>query len=593
MNPITRLAVLALLAPLAACATTSAEQAGLKPGLSVSAEPLEPLVPETGPEGQAPSLAGLYLSGKAALAEGRSDQAAAFFSRATDLLPETDRGFIKEQAFSASVLAGDIDKAVTLAPAATEGNTLNVRLGKLVTAVDAMARDDGQTAWEILKGDDIGAPFRNLALLLRPWAAAAAGDSEAALTRPQMRNTDRFTQAFAQLNHALLAERAGKTDEAERTFKSLSRDSNGVSLFNLAYGAFLERQGRQGDAIALYDELLAERAGDRGAMLARARASSRKPAPPMLTLNEGAAQTLMAAATQALTQRSSDNAITYLRLALRLDPARTDAQLLVADHLERSGDLLAARAILTGVPESSTDYLGARARLALSYEAAEDNAKALEIARETVRKAPSDVDAQVLLADLLSSGKSYDEAAKVLTKVIAARGARPEWRLFFTRAIAQQQAGRWSEAEKDLLRALEIQPDQPDVLNYLGYSWADRGERLPEALKMLQKASTAKPNQGAIIDSLGWVHYKMGDYAKSVELLEKAAELSPADVEVNDHLGDAYAKMGRDLEAQYQWQRVLTLQPDDKLRAAVEAKLAAASATPLVAAVPGTTRETP
>jgi len=593
MTPAARLALLVLLVPLAACAASAANEAGLKPGVTAQAEAEEPLVPETGSDGLEPSLAGLFLSGKAALAEGRSDQAAAFFARATDLVSETGRPFLKEQAFSASVLAGDIDKAVALAPSATEGNTLNVRLGLLVRAVDAMARDDGAASWALLKGDEIGTPFRSLALLMRPWAAAAAGDIEAATTRPQVRNSDRFTQAFAQFNYALLTEREGRLDESERTYKFLSGDTNEVSLFSLAYGAFLERQGRQADAIAVYDGLLAERAQDRNAAMAKARALAKKPGPPLPTIKEGAAQTLLAAATLALAQNGSDNAITYLRLALKLDPKRTDAQLLVADYLEDKGDLDASRAILTQVPETSADWMGARTRLALSYEAVEDHAKALELARETIKKAPGDVDAQIVLADLLSSAKSYDEAIKVLNRVISAKGDKAEWRLFYSRAVAQQQAGRWSEAEKDLIHALEVQPDQPDVMNYLGYSWADRGENLPEALKMLQKASTAKPNQGAIIDSLGWVHYRMGEYPKAVEYLEKAAELSPADIEVNDHLGDAYAKIGRTLEAEFQWRRVLTLRPDEKQKAAIEAKLAAVIATPRVATAPEATRETP
>jgi len=187
----------------------------------------------------------------------------------------------------------------------------------------------------------------------------------------------------------------------------------------------------------------------------------------------------------------------------------------------------------------------------------------------------------------LRTAKDYDGAVKVLTRVISARGHAPDWRLLYSRAVAYEQAGRWRDAEKDLIKALEIEPDQPDVLNYLGYSWADRGEHLDQAIEMLQKAVRAQPNSGAIIDSLGWAYFRKGDIPQAVELLERAAELSPSDPDINDHLGDAYAKTsGRRLEAVFQWERVLTLEADDTLKAEVRAKLAREQTPPKIAVAP-------
>jgi Flp pilus assembly protein TadD len=141
------------------------------------------------------------------------------------------------------------------------------------------------------------------------------------------------------------------------------------------------------------------------------------------------------------------------------------------------------------------------------------------------------------------------------------------------RGVALQQADRWPEAEADMEKALTLAPNEPEVLNFLGYSWVDRGERLPEAKSMIERAVAAKPEDGAIIDSLGWVYYRLGDYHKAVTQLEHAAELEAADPDINNHLGDAYWQVGRKTEARFQWERVLTLSPDAKLRAQVEAKL--------------------
>ena len=273
--------------------------------------------------------------------------------------------------------------------------------------------------------------------------------------------------------------------------------------------------------------------------------------------------------------RQQENSFVYLRLALRLDPGRNDAWVLLGDFLQQAGDKAAARQAFLRVPAQAPEYLASRLRLAASYEAEEDIPGALKIARETVQNAPDDAEAQTLLANLLVSAKDYDGSVKVLDKLITANAAsatRPNWRLNYFRAMAYERAGRWPEAESDLQKALALAPNQPEILNYLGYSWADRGEHLPEALQMLIKAYNANPNSGAIIDSLGWAYYRMGQYDRAVQQLERAVVLDASDPDVNNHLGDAYWRLDRKLEARFQWQRVLSLAPDDKTRAEVEAK---------------------
>jgi Flp pilus assembly protein TadD len=143
----------------------------------------------------------------------------------------------------------------------------------------------------------------------------------------------------------------------------------------------------------------------------------------------------------------------------------------------------------------------------------------------------------------------------------------------YLRAVALEQAGRWPEAERDLQAALKVNPDEPELLNFLGYSWIDRNERLAEALAMVEKAVAARPQSGAMLDSLGWAYFRLGDYKAAVEKLEAAVELEPGDPDVNGHLGDAYWKVGRFIEARFQWRRVLSLEPTDKQKVESEEKL--------------------
>jgi Flp pilus assembly protein TadD len=164
----------------------------------------------------------------------------------------------------------------------------------------------------------------------------------------------------------------------------------------------------------------------------------------------------------------------------------------------------------------------------------------------------------------------YGDAEPIYSDLIA--GDAQNWRLFFARGAAREHLGRWPEAEADLRHALDLQPEQPDVMNYLGYSWVDRGEHLQEAMQMIRRAVELRPDSGAIVDSLGWAYFRMGDYDQAIEHLERAVALMPADATLNDHLGDAYWRAGRRIEARFQWQRALSYEPAD--RAAIEAKLA-------------------
>jgi Flp pilus assembly protein TadD len=183
-------------------------------------------------------------------------------------------------------------------------------------------------------------------------------------------------------------------------------------------------------------------------------------------------------------------------------------------------------------------------------------------------------DALLTYADLLRANERFAESDSTITRVIAMDGDKADWRLFYMRGIARDRAGDWTGAEADLQKALAAQPDEPELLNYLGYAWIDRGQNLGVALEMVQRAVSANPRNGAMIDSLGWAYFRMGDYRNAVDFLERAVTLEPADPDINDHLGDAYWMVGRQIEARFQWTRVLQLNPEPAMKARAEAKLA-------------------
>jgi tetratricopeptide (TPR) repeat protein len=195
--------------------------------------------------------------------------------------------------------------------------------------------------------------------------------------------------------------------------------------------------------------------------------------------------------------------------------------------------------------------------------------------RALAAQRPHDVDAWTALGDLLRSGDHYAEAVTAYDKAIAAtpENDRGLVSLYYARGISLERSGRWDDAEKDFRQALKINPERADVLNYLGYSWVDKGEHLDEAVAMLEKARALRPLDGFIADSVGWAYYKLGRYQDAERALEQAVDLAPGAADVNDHLGDAYWRVGRKTDARFQWNHALALQPDVKQKPEIEHKL--------------------
>jgi Flp pilus assembly protein TadD len=189
---------------------------------------------------------------------------------------------------------------------------------------------------------------------------------------------------------------------------------------------------------------------------------------------------------------------------------------------------------------------------------------------------PTRAEAAISLGDVLRGRKRFLEAAEAYDIAIARSNPSEQrnWTLYYSRGIALERANLWQRAEADFLKALELSPEQPHVLNYLGYSWVEHGVNLDRARKMLERAVELRPNDGYIVDSLGWVLFRTGDFKGATERLEHAVELRPQDATINDHLGDAYWKVGRHTEARFQWSRALSLDPEPELVDSIKTKIA-------------------
>jgi tetratricopeptide (TPR) repeat protein len=374
---------------------------------------------------------------------------------------------------------------------------------------------------------------------------------------------------------ALLSDFVGQTEMAETSYRSTINEGASPRVID-AYGRFLERNGRTADATAFYSKFSADagikQIAARG--LARLKAGT-KPDALVSTPGEGAAEALFGIASALTDQNSVDVSILYLRLALYLRPGLDLGAVLLADRLEGLQKYEDAIIVYRGVEKSSPYYRLSGVEIALDEARLGKNDAAIADLKLLTAADPDDIEGWTALGDTYRSTERFAEAAAAYDHAITL--LKPEsardWPIYFARAVSEEGAKNWSAAEVDLKKALQLAPDEPAVLNYLGYSYVDQNRNIQEALAMLEKAHTLKPSDGYIADSVGWAYFKLGRYADAAKALENAVELVPGDPTINDHLGDAYWRVGRKLDARFQWSHALAFGPDDTQKSLIETKL--------------------
>ena len=523
----------------------------------------------------APGGLGGFLAGRFAQAQGDTGAAADLFLTAARADPETIE--LTQRAFALLLAEGRHDEAAPLADrllAIDDESPLPL----LLPGERAPAAGQGATAAAHLEHMPRKGLTAFAAPLLLAWAQAMAGDTESALATLEPKGDTRVFAPIYDFHLGLVADLAGRADLAERHLKAAVEAQPTLRVVQ-ALGAFYQRAGRLDEARALYarhqGDTLDHVLFDADATLARGRAAPR----PVANATEGLAEALLETASLARQGNATDIALLFGRFALALRPDFPLAQLLLADLLTRNQRLADANAVY-GAMERGPAGDFARLRLALNLDAMGDTAGAVA---ELSRLAAADstaVEPLVAWGDLLRRHKRFAEAVPVYRDAIARARAAAQpppaarlWPLHFGLGIVLERARQWPEAEAELREALRLHPDQPDVLNYLGYTWIDRGENLVEGRTLLERAVQARPNDGAIVDSLGWALYKLGDVAGAVRHLERAVELNPHESVINEHLGDALWRAGRVIEARFQWQRALSLDPEPDQIEALKAKI--------------------
>jgi Flp pilus assembly protein TadD len=328
---------------------------------------------------------------------------------------------------------------------------------------------------------------------------------------------------------------------------------------------FEARQGDLVEAKRLYDDF--ERSSPRNPLIKAGRQEIEKGAetPRLIaSAKQGAAEALFGLAASSGREGEDFAAVLYLRLALYLDPENAVTAVTLGEVYERAKGYEQAIAAYRTVPASSPLRQSSDLQIGLDLVAQEKYDDAIAHLRKMVESHPEDIEAYAALGDGLRASKKFAEAAEAYGKAIDLSGppTKTSWLLYYDRGICLERAKQWPRAEADLKQALTLSPDQPLVLNYLGYSWVDQGLNIDEAFAMLRRAVDLRPKDGYIVDSLGWAFYRMARYDDAVRTLEKAIELKPNDPTINDHLGDAYWHVGRKLEATFQWAHARDMQPE-------------------------------
>ncbi|MDR3475331.1 MAG: tetratricopeptide repeat protein [Devosia sp.] len=553
-----------------------------------------PAVASTTVSTHAPSGYGNYLAGQEALRNLATGDAARYFHDATAV--EWGNPTVVTHAFLAYLTNGDIDHAVELA-----NHLLELRpdftLAKLVVATSDL-KDRRYRAVEKLLDNAPADDFAGIgANILKAWAMVGEDrrdDAFAALDKIGNSGLDDFLV----FHRALMADVTGDSTDAINFAGKAYQASPTASRMVDAYARMLGNAGRFDDAIAVIDKFNAQSLGDPVIdALRKTLAAHQRPGLFSPNVQSGAAKMFHGIAVALARDGSNDLAIGLLQLGAYLDPHDDVIPLLIGQLLDNAAQHAAANRYYTNIPQTSPMRLVASVRIAQNFDAMGNRPEALRELGDIVAANPTDLDAMTVYAELLRVDKQYDQAAQIYTKAIDGQpaGVRPgEWVLYYERGIAYERSGKWDKAQPDFLKALNLNPDQPQVLNYLGYTWVDKGENLDQALAMIQKAVKATPTDGFIVDSLGWAFFRLGRIDDAVSTLEQAVQLKPNDPQINDHLGDAYWKAGRKLEAHFQWNVAASLDPDDTLKAALIKKQAnglEGSATALTAtpAVPTTT----
>ncbi len=510
------------------------------------------------------SLLGSYLAANFAKIENDVPKAAAFYRDALDLDPSSE--VLLEQAFQTEASEANWQRAVPLAKELIAKDPTH-RMAHLVLGLDRFkARDYAEADKEFAAASDglIGELTSSLA---RSWTALAAGDSAKALSLLKKPKQAEGAQFYLNYHEALIADVAGKKKESGAAYERSFRQNSRMLRTALAYARHAAHDGNDKLARTILDGLT-DRTQEDPHPLVRAlgdEIDAGKSVPLMIkTPEEGMAEVFYGLGELLANEGGVGMGILYLQMALYLQPDHAFALVSLANAYESAHRYDDAINAYERVPADTPLQSEIEIRKAFDLNSLDRVDEAKTILDNLIARNPKDLKALDALGSIMRVRKRYAEAVDYYTRALelVKTPAKRHWSLFYSRGTCYERLKNWPPAEADLKKALKLYPDQPMVLNYLGYSWVDQNHHLKEGMSLIEKAVALKPDDGYIVDSLGWAHFKLGNYKEAVRFLERAVELKPEDPVLNDHLGDALWRVGREREARFQWDQALTLEPE-------------------------------
>lgn len=516
-----------------------------------------------------------YLTGRIAQNAGAWDVATANLGAA--LRQDPDNPALMRRTFLLSLGEGRQEEALALARRMTQSEQGGSFVAHALLVADALRAGRLAEATERvgkLPADGM-APY--IGPLLQAWIAVAQGDSDKAIKALDPLSAHDGFQAIRTQQLAMIEDLRGNRDAAFRHFAEAANQGTPLRL-TLLIGNFQERAGAKDAARKLYTSFLSANPGNMPVEEALARLDRPGPTPRLVdNAAAGLAEALFSLASALHHEGALEMALLYGRVSLLLNSNQPLARILVGDILSaRDRDETALTEYRTiGVTASPAMQWMARLRQVEVLRELKRGEEATALLEKMAAERPERTDALLRLGDMHRIAKHNDAALAAYDKALArVKSPGPgDWALHYARAMALDAKGDWPGAEAGLKQALALQPDQPSVLNYLGYSYIDRGIRMEEGKALIEKALAARPHDGFITDSLGWAQFKLGKMEAAVDLLEKALELEPSDPSINDHLGDAYWAVGRRDEARFQWTRAAQQADNEGLRKSAQAKL--------------------
>jgi tetratricopeptide (TPR) repeat protein len=540
--------------------------------LAAAASVAAPAVPVA-----AQGIAGAYLAARQAGFDNNYREAARYFAEA--IAADPGNPGLLESGIRANIGAGDMDAAIAIARR-FDRTGFESSYAALATLAGQFKDERYEDVLEDIAAGNRIAPMVDG--LLAAWAEFGLGRMSAALDRFDEVAETQGGGLIAYYNKALALARVGDLEGADeilsgRAHGSLQLDRRGV----MAHVQILSQLERNEDALAVLEERfgLANLDASVVEMRARLEAGETLTFTTLPDAQAGVAEVFYVVAGALSGDTSAGTTLLYSRAAEYLRPDHIEAILFSASMLEQQEQYDLATVAYNRVPRDHPAFDTAEIGRAEALRKSGRSEAAIEVLQQLARARPENPSVHMTLGDTLRQLERYDEASQAYDEAIALleEDRTAQWVLYFARGITHEREDRWPQAEADFRKALELRPEQPQVLNYLGYSFVEMGVNMDEALDLIERAVAAEPNSGYIVDSLGWVLFRLGEYEEAVVHLERATELLPVDPIINDHLGDAYYAVGRKLEAEFQWKRALSFDPEedeaDRIRRKLEVGL--------------------